>query len=148
MPLLRRMCVKPLWCSSLEIALPRWAFATKFFFFEISDFCYNRPTAIAFPEMRSSRLFSNEIIFFSSQHFILKAKFSEVGPHPWSRGPGLNWGPGLVVVGRDSRSEGQGFEFQHRILDWHFFTLTCKNCNVCLEKMEKKQKETGDGPFT
>ena len=28
--------------------------------------------------------------------------------------------PGLVVMGRDSCSEGRGFEFQHRILDGHF----------------------------
>ena len=28
--------------------------------------------------------------------------------------------PGLVVMGRDSRSEGHGFESRHRILDGHF----------------------------
>ena len=28
--------------------------------------------------------------------------------------------PGLVVMGRDSRSEGRGFESQHRILDGLF----------------------------
>ena len=28
--------------------------------------------------------------------------------------------PGLVVMGRDSRSEGRGFESRHRILDGHF----------------------------
>ena len=46
------------------------------------------------------------------------------------------WGgsPGLVVMGRDSRSKGRGFESRHRILDVHFFTnICCKNCNVCLK---------------
>ena len=28
--------------------------------------------------------------------------------------------PGLVVMGRDSHSEGRGFESQHRILDGYF----------------------------
>ena len=28
--------------------------------------------------------------------------------------------PGLVVIGRDSRSKGRGFESRHRILDGHF----------------------------
>ena len=28
--------------------------------------------------------------------------------------------PGLVVMGRDSRSKGHGFESWHRILDGHF----------------------------
>ena len=28
--------------------------------------------------------------------------------------------PGLVVMGRDSRSEGRGFESQHHILDGNF----------------------------
>ena len=28
--------------------------------------------------------------------------------------------PGLVVMGRDSRSKGCGFESRHRILDGHF----------------------------
>ena len=30
--------------------------------------------------------------------------------------------PGLVVMGRDCRSEGGGFESRHRILDGHFLT--------------------------
>ena len=29
---------------------------------------------------------------------------------------------GLVVMGRDSRPKGHGFESEHRILDGHFFT--------------------------
>ena len=41
--------------------------------------------------------------------------------------------PGLVVMGRDSRSKGRGFESQHRILDGHFSqTFVLKivmNCN-------------------
>ena len=28
--------------------------------------------------------------------------------------------PGLVVMGRDSRSKGRGFESRHRKLDGHF----------------------------
>ena len=32
-------------------------------------------------------------------------------------------GGGLVVMGRDSRSEGRGFESRHRILDGHFFHI-------------------------
>ena len=31
--------------------------------------------------------------------------------------------PGLVVKGRDSCSEGRGFESRHRILDGHFFLI-------------------------
>ena len=31
--------------------------------------------------------------------------------------------PGLVVMGRDSPSEGHGFESQHRILDGHFSNI-------------------------
>ena len=33
--------------------------------------------------------------------------------------------PGLVVMGYDSYSKGRGFESWRRILDGHFFTLTC-----------------------
>ena len=32
----------------------------------------------------------------------------------------LGGSPGLVVMGRDSRSEGREFESQHHILDAHF----------------------------
>ena len=31
--------------------------------------------------------------------------------------------PGLVIMGRDSRSEGRGFESRHCILDGHFHIL-------------------------
>ena len=61
------------------------------------------------------------------------------------------WGgsPGLVVMGRDSRSKGHGFKSQHRILDGHFFTcICCKNCNdVCLKRWKINKKEAGVGPF-
>ena len=44
--------------------------------------------------------------------------------------------PGLVVMRRDSRSEGRGFKSRHCILDGHFFTLICcKICNdICLKR--------------
>ena len=38
------------------------------------------------------------------------------------RGMILGGSPGLVVMGRDSLSEGCGFESRHHILDGHFFT--------------------------
>ena len=35
--------------------------------------------------------------------------------------------PGLVVMGRDSRSKGLGFESRHHKLDGHFFiSIFCK----------------------
>ena len=48
-----------------------------------------------------------------------------------------------MVVGRDSRSKGCGFESWHRILDGHFFTyICCKNCNdVCLKRPKINEKE-------
>ena len=58
----------------------------------------------------------------------------------------LGGSPGLVVMGRDSHSEGCGFESRHRILDGHFFTY-CKNCNVCLKKTENKQKRGRGWPI-
>ena len=60
----------------------------------------------------------------------------------------LPWSPSLVVMGRDSRSEGRGFKSQHRILDGHFFTyICCKNCNVCLKRPKINEKEAGIGPL-
>ena len=51
-------------------------------------------------------------------------------------------------MGRDSRSEGRGFESQHCILDGHFFKYICgKNCNVCLKRPKINEKEAGVGPF-
>ena len=58
----------------------------------------------------------------------------------------LGGSPGLEVMGRDSHSEGCGFESRHRILDGHFFTY-CKNCNVCLKKTENKQKRGRGWPI-
>ena len=54
-----------------------------------------------------------------------------------------------MVMGRDSRSEGRGFESRHHKLDGHFFTyICCKNCIVCLKKTENKnEKEAEVGPF-
>ena len=53
-----------------------------------------------------------------------------------------------MVMGRDSRSEGCGFESRHRILDGHFFTYNCcKNCNVCLKRPKINEKVAGVGPF-
>ena len=54
-----------------------------------------------------------------------------------------------MVMGRDSRSEGHGFDFWYCILDGHFFTyICCKNCNdVCLKRPKINEKEAGVGPF-
>ena len=49
-----------------------------------------------------------------------------------------------MVMGRDSRSEGRGFESQHRILDGHFLHICCKNCNdVCLKTPKINKKRPG-----
>ena len=57
--------------------------------------------------------------------------------------------PGLVVMARDSRSEGRRFESWHRIPDGLFFTyICCKNCNdVFLKRPKINKKEAGVGPF-
>ena len=53
-----------------------------------------------------------------------------------------------MVMGRDSRSEGRGFESRHRILDGHFFTyICCKNFNVCLKRPKINEKEAGLAHF-
>ena len=50
--------------------------------------------------------------------------------------------PGLVVMGRESQSDGCGFESQHYLLEGHFFTLICyKNCPVCWKKIEKLKRK-------
>ena len=55
---------------------------------------------------------------------------------------------GLVVIRGDSCLSDHGFESQHWILDGHFFTLTCcKNCIVCLKRVQLNEKETVDDPF-
>ena len=48
-----------------------------------------------------------------------------------------------MVMGRDSRSKGHGFESRHRIQDGHFFAyICCKNCNdVCLKRPKINEKE-------
>ena len=53
--------------------------------------------------------------------------------------------PGLVVMGRDSSSKGRGFEYQHPILDGHFFGYNCcKNGNDdCLKRLKLNEKEAG-----
>ena len=57
--------------------------------------------------------------------------------------------PGLVVMGDDSCSKGNGFKSRCRILDGHFFTLICcKNCiDVCLKRSKINKKEAGVGQF-
>ena len=53
-----------------------------------------------------------------------------------------------MVMGRDSRSEGRGFDSWYRILDGHFFTyICCKNCIVCLKRPKINEKEAVVGPF-
>ena len=60
----------------------------------------------------------------------------------------LGGSPGLVVMGRDSHSEGCGFDSWYRILDVHFFTyICCNNCNVCLKRPKINEKEAVVGPF-
>ena len=56
--------------------------------------------------------------------------------------------PGLVVMGRDSCSEGCGFKSRHRILDGHFSHIfVVKIVNVCLKRPKINEKEAGVGPF-
>ena len=53
-----------------------------------------------------------------------------------------------MVMGRDSRSEGRGFDSWYRILDGHFFTyICCKNCIVCLKRPKINEEEAVVGPF-
>ena len=65
------------------------------------------------------------------------------------KNPAQDGSPGLVVKGRDSHTEGCGFESRHHILDGHFSTcICCKNCNdVCLKRPKINEKEAGVGPF-
>ena len=56
--------------------------------------------------------------------------------------------PGLIVIGRDSRSEGRGFESRHCILDRHFFAyICCKNSIVCLKRPKINKKRPGLAHF-
>ena len=61
----------------------------------------------------------------------------------------LGGSPGIVVMGRDSRSKGRGFKSRHRIRVGHFFTYICsKNCNdVFFKRLKINEKEAGVGPF-
>ena len=54
-----------------------------------------------------------------------------------------------MVMGRDSCSEGHGFESRCHILDQHFVTyICCKNCNnVCWKRPKINEKVAGVGPF-
>ena len=54
-----------------------------------------------------------------------------------------------MIMGRDSRSEGCGFESWNRILNGHFFTLICcKICDdVCLKRPKINENEAGVVPF-
>ena len=54
-----------------------------------------------------------------------------------------------MVMGRDSSSEGCGFESRHRILNGHYFTyICCKNFNdVCLKRPKLNEKEARVGSF-
>ena len=55
---------------------------------------------------------------------------------------------GLVVMERDSCSEGCGFESLYCKLLRHFVTLDCcNNCNVCLKKTENKRKRDKGWPI-
>ena len=49
-------------------------------------------------------------------------------------------GPGLVVMGRDSRSEGCGFTSRHQILDGYFSHTFVVKCYCLLGKTENKLK--------
>ena len=44
------------------------------------------------------------------------------------------------VLGRDSLSEGRGFESRHCILDGHFFTNNCSKNVLFVSKDENKLK--------
>ena len=53
-----------------------------------------------------------------------------------------------MVMGRDSRSKGHGFDSQHHLLDGHFFTyICCKNCSVCLNRPNIKRKRGWGWPI-
>ena len=56
--------------------------------------------------------------------------------------------PGRVVMGRDSRSKGCGFESRPCILDGHFCTyISCLNCIGCLKRPKINQNEAGVAQF-
>ena len=57
----------------------------------------------------------HDMVFLKASSFNVST-YWENKQNIWSEGGS----PGLVVMGRDSRSEGRGFESRHRILDGHF----------------------------
>ena len=53
-----------------------------------------------------------------------------------------------MVMGRDSHSEGRGFESRHRILDGHFSHIfVVKICNVCLKRPKINEKRGRGWPI-
>ena len=50
-----------------------------------------------------------------------------------------------MVMGRDSRSKGRGFESRHCILYGHFSHIFV--VKICLKRPKKNEKEAGVGPF-
>ena len=53
-----------------------------------------------------------------------------------------------MVMGRDSRSNGRGFESRHSILDGHFSHLfVVKIFNVCLQRPKINKKRPGLSHF-
>ena len=62
---------------------------------------------------------------------------------------GLGGSSGLVVMGWDSCSKGQGFKSQHCVLDGHFFTYICWNFfnDVCLKRPKINDKWSRGWPF-
>ena len=60
----------------------------------------------------------------------------------------LGGSPGLVVIGRDSRSEGRGFESRQHILNGHFSHIfVVKIEMIFFEKTENKRKRGRDCPI-
>ena len=70
-------------------------------------------------------------------------------PNPFVQtGQAHGGSPGLVVMRYDSCSRGCGCKSQRHILDGYFFTLICcKNCSVCLKRLEKTKKRPGLAHF-
>ena len=51
-----------------------------------------------------------------------------------------------MVMGRDSRSKGRGFDSRRRILDGHISHLFAVKIKVCLKRPKINKKEAGVGP--
>ena len=52
-----------------------------------------------------------------------------------------------MVMGRDSCSEGRGFESQHRTLDGHCFVVKITLMFGLKKTENKNEEEAGDGKF-